>query len=397
MSVLLRGSGARVLLVEDNVADARLVRIGLTEAVGDAVHVDHAETLSDAITSLQTSRYDAILLDLGLPDAQGLEALARIKPFAPQVPIVVLTGMHDDERAAAALEQGAQDYLIKGRVDGELTARAIRYARSRQQILLELERTSKTQLQMKDRFLSTVSHELRSPLTAIHQFVTILLDGLAGPVAGDQREHLETILRNVNQLRRMIGDLLSIGRIQGGAFRLDLVEVDVTDLVRDVMTSFDLAVAEKGVRIVFETPADDGRVPAAPERIREVLTNLIDNAIKFSDERGTVTIRTYRDDTASLVVAVRDTGCGVSPEAQAHIFEGFYQGNDSPSRSRNGLGLGLFVVKELVEAHGGRVWFKSVPGGETEFLFTIPSVLNPPRDQLVDARASTKADARQGG
>jgi len=136
------------------------------------------------------------------------------------VPVVVLSGRDDEQLAVNAVHQGAQDFLVKGAFDSKQLARAMRYAIERQALLTSLDISRKQQLQFKDQFLSHVSHELRTPLSCIHQFVTILLDELAGPVPPEQREHLETVLRSVNQLRTMIGDLLEATRAESGKLQI---------------------------------------------------------------------------------------------------------------------------------------------------------------------------------
>ncbi len=141
-----------------------------------------------------------VLLDLNLPDSHGAETFRKIRQKAPNVPVVILSGQDDEALALKAVHMGVQDYLIKGDVTSKQLEKALRYAVERQGLLLALEVTRKQQIEFKNRFLSHVSHELRTPLTCIHQYVTLLLDGLAGPVAPDQTDHLKTVLRSVNQL-----------------------------------------------------------------------------------------------------------------------------------------------------------------------------------------------------
>src|SRR5882762_5202180 len=202
-----------VLLIEDNPGDADLVRLRLVEGEPQ-VRVDCVSRLSDALESLSRETPSLVLLDLNLPDSKGAETFRKVMEMAPNVPVVVLSGQDDEELAVKAVHQGVQDYLVKGAFDSKQLSRALRYAIERQGLLTSLDISRKQQLQFKDQFLSHVSHELRTPLTCIHQFVTILLDGLAGPVVPEQREHLETVLRSVNQLRSMIGDLLDASRTE---------------------------------------------------------------------------------------------------------------------------------------------------------------------------------------
>jgi len=168
-----------VLLIEDNPGDADLVRLRLVE--GDsAVDVNCVSRLADGLASLSKQPPSVVLLDLNLPDSRGAETFRKVLDHAPGVPVVILSGQDDEALAMKALHQGVQDYLVKGEITSSHLERAMRYAIERQALLRTLEMSRHQQLEFKNQFLSHVSHELRTPLTCIHQFVTILMDGLAG-------------------------------------------------------------------------------------------------------------------------------------------------------------------------------------------------------------------------
>jgi phosphoserine phosphatase RsbU/P len=188
---------AHVLLIEDNPGDADLVRLRLVESKSE-VHVNCVPRLSDALASLDAETPSLVLLDLNLPDSHGAETFRRIMQKAPNVPVVILSGQDDEALALKAVHMGVQDYLVKGDITSKQLERALRYAVERQALLRSLEITRKQQLEFKNQFLSHVSHELRTPLTCIHQYVTLLLDGLAGPIAPDQTDYLKTVLKSVN-------------------------------------------------------------------------------------------------------------------------------------------------------------------------------------------------------
>ena len=204
-----------VLLIEDNQGDADLVRLRLVESNSD-LEVSCADRLSTGLAALAVKPPAVVLLDLNLPDSRGADTFREVLHRAPSVPVVVLSGRDDEDLAITAIHQGAQDYLVKGQFDGRQLGRAMRYAVERQGLLTALDMSRKQQLQFKEQFLSQLSHELRTPLTCAHQFVTILLEELAGPLASEQRDHLETILRSVNQVRVMIGDRIEATRAESG-------------------------------------------------------------------------------------------------------------------------------------------------------------------------------------
>jgi signal transduction histidine kinase len=363
----------RVLLIEDNPGDADLVRLRLVESQPD-VKVDCVGRLSDALLSLDREIPSLVLLDLNLPDSRGAETVRRVREKAPNVPVVVLSGQDDESLALKAVHQGVQDYLLKWDLSGKRLERSMRYAVERQSLLRSIEMARKQQLEFKNQFLSHVSHELRTPLTCIHQYVTLLLDGLAGPVAPEQADHLKTILKSVNQLHAMIRDLLEATRAEGGKLRVEPRCIAIGKLIEQAVTM--MRPTAQGKQIGIEMAVDQ-RVPlvyADPDRILEVLINLIDNAIKFTPLEGSVTVKgtLHQTDPNTVYVSVSDTGRGISPEAKALIFERLYQDPNSIDSSRSGLGLGLFICRELIRLHQGSITVASELGQGSTFTFNLP-------------------------
>jgi sigma-B regulation protein RsbU (phosphoserine phosphatase) len=363
----------RVLLIEDNPGDADLVRLRLVEgkSLVEVTCVDH---LADGIASLGLHPPSVILLDLNLPDSHGAETFRTVLAHSPDVPVVILSGQDDEALALKAVHQGVQDYLIKGDITSKQLERAMRYAVERQALLRSLEITRKQQLEFKNQFLSHVSHELRTPLTCIHQYVTILLDGLAGPMAPEQTDHLKTVLKSVNQLHAMIRDLLEATRAESGKIRVEPRCISIGELVQQAVTMMRPIAGERQVGLEIGV---DHRIPlvhADPDRILEVLINLTDNAIKFTSPEGAVMVKAcmVEADEDAVYVSVTDTGRGISPDAKALIFERLYQDPELIDNNRTGLGLGLFICRELVKLHGGKIWVASEPGQGSTFTFTLP-------------------------
>ena len=362
-----------VLLVEDNPGDADLVRLRLVEGKSD-VHVNCVPRLSDALACLDVETPALVLLDLNLPDSHGAETFRRIMQKAPNVPVVILSGQDDDVLALKAVHQGVQDYLVKGDITSKQLERALRYAVERQGLLRALEVTRKQQLEFKNRFLSHVSHELRTPLTCIHQYVTLLLDGLAGPLAPDQTDHLRTVLKSVNQLHAMIRDLLEATRADGGKLRVEPRCIDIGELIQQALAMMRPTAAEKRVGLEAGLDPSIPLVYADPDRTLEVLINLIDNGIKFTPPDGSVIVKASRVETdpSSVYLSVCDTGRGIPQESLPLVFERLYQDPDAVDGNRSGLGLGLYIAKEIVTLHGGRMWVASQPGSGSTFSFTLP-------------------------
>lgn len=363
----------QVLLIEDNPGDADLVRLRLVEGK-TPVNVNCVNRLSDGLASLNRETPSVVLLDLNLPDSHGAETFRRVMEHSPNVPVVVLSGQDDEVLAMKAVHQGVQDYLVKGNISSKHLERAIRYAVERQGLLRALEITQKQQLEFKNQFLSHVSHELRTPLTCIHQYVTLLLDGIAGALAPEQSDHLKTVLKSVNQLHAMIRDLLEATRAEGGKMRVERRCVALNELVQQAVAMLRPAADEKKIRLEIALDQQLPLVHADPDRILEVLINLVDNAIKFTPAEGSVKVQAsmVEADTGSVYVSVNDTGRGIGPEAKALIFERLYQDPDSVDNNRSGLGLGLFICREIVRLHEGRIWVTSELAQGSTFTFTLP-------------------------
>ena len=370
----MKEKALQVLLVEDNAGDARLLREMFTKERPDSFELTHLLRMSEAVIHLAKGGVDIVLLDMGLPDGHGLETVRRAHAAAPDVPMIVLTGLDDEALAAEAMKVGAQDYLIKGQIENRALPRALRHAIERHRMQTETDLILTHQMQFKDEFLSHVSHELRSPLTAIYQFVTILLDKLAGDLNLEQHEYLEIVLRNVKQLQSMINDLLEVTRVQAGKLLIELQSTSVSDAITYTLDTLHGAAAAKGITL-YEDP--DSQVPpvcADPIRLRQILIILVDNAIKFTPANGVVKVLCHllKEDSKFLVLEVSDSGSGISPDMTERIFERLFQSSDAASAGRQGLGLGLYICKELVTRQGGRIWAKSTPGNGATFSVELP-------------------------
>lgn len=229
-------------------------------------------------------------------------------------------------------------------------------------------------LKMKGEFLSHVSHELRSPLAVVHQFTTILLDGLGGALTKNQKEYLDISLRNVNQLKYMIDDLLEASRADTAKLTVHRSAISVSTVVAQALTSQAVSAKQKSIKLINDSEKELPAVYADSARVLQVLTNLLDNAIKFSPPNTAVSVRTERfaEDDAFLLVSVADCGCGIDPEHADRVFDRLYQVKNAVSASRNGLGLGLYICKELITLQGGGIWVNTKRKAGTTFHFTLP-------------------------
>ncbi len=433
----------RVLLVEDNAGDARLVREHLADAPGaQGFTLEDCPSLAVAGAAFTRTPPDVVLLDLSLPDSFGLETLRRWQALAPTLPVIVLTGSDDEAMAVAAVREGAQDYLVKGRIDGNLLAQAIRYAIERkrgQEALrlinddlerrveertgelretnrrLETEIAEKTLAQQqaaeglareqqarreveaanrsKDEFLAILSHELRTPLNAILGWSEILRSGESD--RAEITEGMEVIERNARAQVRLVEDVLEISRIICGKIHLKWESVDLPAVIGAATASARPAAAAKNIELRLQIEAMPTAILGDADRIQQVIWNLLSNAIKFTPENGHVTIRTLRVGEQSAV-EITDDGIGIKADFLPFVFERFRQSDGSITRAHGGLGLGLSITRHLTEMHGGNVTVESEGEGRgAKFTVFLPVATpdHPAREESPAGPGRAPADA----
>jgi signal transduction histidine kinase len=226
---------------------------------------------------------------------------------------------------------------------------------------------------LKSMFLSHVSHELKTPLTSIKGFADNMLDGLTGELPGKQQDYLNRIRANTDRLSRMITNLLDLSRIESGTHRLDRIPLRLIDLVAEVVEQFRPMAGCKRMTLEIVCPDPTIQIWADPDKFVQVLINLVDNAVKYTPVGGKVTVTITRRDPEQVLITVTDTGEGIPAEAVAKLFEPFYQASRQPGTRAKGLGLGLSIVKTLVELHGGTISVTSEVGKGSEFFVLMPA------------------------
>jgi len=349
-----------ILLIEDNPGDARLLREMFNDRSAHNAEMTHVDCMGAAEKHLVEHAVDIILLDPGLPDAQGLGAIRRTHAAAPRVPLVVLTALDDESLAEQALQEGAQDYLIKGQIEARGVLRALRYAIERKR----LER-------LKDEFVSTVSHELRTPLTSISGSLGLLMGNAAGSLPKPMARLLAIAHTNSQRLVRLVDDILDIEKMQAGRMVFNFSRVEVRPLVAQAIAANRGFAEGYGVRVRLEDGPVRTDVRADPDRLLQVVTNLLSNAIKFSPAGHEVVVAIEKR-TDMVRLTVRDHGPGIPVDFKPLIFEKFAQADAGAARQKGGTGLGLSIVKQIVDRLSGEVGFGDAPGGGTIFHVELP-------------------------
>ena len=426
--------GAKVLIVDDEESVA-VTMAAILELDG------HAVTTSlrgrDALEVIEAELFDLVLTDLRLEDLDGMEVLAAARRRSPDTIGIVLTGYASLESAIAALRQGAYDYLLKPCDVEELRATVGRGLDRRrvgiqlQQRLHDLEEANGTirelnatlqqrvdrataelqervgeldaarretqahleQLQqldkLKSQFLSIASHELKTPITAMSGFVQIAVRrikrrlDMGRPAEPEWRreedtllEQLEVVQRQTGKLARLVDELLDVSRIESGRLELHMADVDVGELAAEVMRRHQVMSTKHQLRLRYD-PDLPAVVRADRDHLEQVLNNLIGNAMKYSPEGGPIEV-IVTPETQGVQLSVRDAGMGVPAAELERIFGLFYRSPDPQARDVGGMGLGLYITKEIVDRHGGRIWAESEVGRGSTFHVALPAVVPAP-------------------
>lgn len=297
----------------------------------------------------------------------------RVHELAEMRAKVELSGALRDTEVESNKKGGAAIYLslsvspitdVDGRIVGFLrVAKDVTEKKRYEQRLKELDK-------LKSDFVSNVSHELRTPLTAIKGSIDNMLDGLTGDLNEKQSRYLVRIKSNADRLARLINDLLDLSRIEAG-IKLKRTNVSLPAVAREVVETLGPVAAEKLISFEIEYAENNLTAWADPDRVAEVLTNLLGNAIKFTPTRGKVTVSLARNGDDWVKVSIADTGPGIPSEEASRIFDKFYQVSHPEQRKSMGTGLGLSIAKTLVELHGGKIWLESEAGRGSTFSFTL--------------------------
>ncbi len=362
-----------------------------------------AQSGEEAIGVLERQSVDCILLDLVMPAMSGTETCRRIKqaPEWRDIPLVMLTA-HDDRTAMIeGINAGADDYIaksadfdvLKARLRAQLRrkhfedeTRSIRdklvrreaeinYTRALEQANRELA-LAKEQAEQSNRFkssfLANMSHELRTPLNAIIGFAELLYDGHVRPEAPQHKEFLGDILSSGRHLLQLINDVLDLSKVEAGKLLFQPEPVALEPFVAEVIVAFRTAAADKHIRIDITVDTTLGQIEIDPARLKQILYNYVSNALKFTPPGGRIAVRAQPEADRAFRLEVEDSGIGIGAEEINRLFAEFEQLDAGAAKKHAGTGLGLALTKRLVEAQGGSVGVRSLPGSGSIFHAVLP-------------------------
>ena len=358
----------RILLIEDNPDHAALVKRRLIKAEHADIQVVWNETFAEGVASLESDAgYDAILLDLSLPDSTLAETLPAMLPLALQCPILVLTSLDEREVALKAVRQGAQDFLVKSHISGELLLRAIRHAidrkkteRQLRQYSEELERSNRDL----EQFASIISHDLNAPLRAISGFLQLLSSRYQDALDSDANEFIDAAVEGSKRMRSMIEALREYSRVATNSRSLRSTSLEAA--LEGAVANLSRSIEERKV-IIHRQPLP--MVIGDDAQLMQLFQNLIENAMKYCKQEVPELWIGAELKQGMYHISVRDNGIGMDAKHLERIFLIFQRLHTDEEYS--GRGIGLSVCKRIVERHDGSIWAESEVGVGTTFFFTL--------------------------
>jgi signal transduction histidine kinase len=367
----------RVLLVDPHVPSSVWLR-DVVFSPGRGFEITHAESLAEAMSWLSQREFDVALVELNLPDSGGLQTLRELRQAWPRIPIVILTRLADENVAAVAIQQGAQEYIIKDAVNFTILARAVRHARERKAAeiaLCDARAHAEAANLAKSEFLAQMSHEIRTPLTAVLGYADSIVEGALSNAETVEAAHI--IRRNASHLLEVINEILDISKIQAQKMHVERIPCSPAEIIADVVQASAPRARDKGLKFdVTWSSLVPTTIQSDPLKVKQILLNLTNNAIKFTS-KGEVALSVTIDEsvpaTPRLVLRVRDTGIGMTPEQVSSLFQPYVQATDWTTRKYGGTGLGLAISQSLTQLIEGKLQVKSVFGAGTEFCLTVPT------------------------
>lgn len=335
---------------------------------GEGYSTKTAENGDRGLTILKEDRPDLVLVDLKMPGKSGMEVLEELKSFDPNCVAIVITGFGTVESAVEAMKKGAYDFLSKPFTPDELRI-VVRRALERKRCIEEATRLRGEKEKMRKNFISMVSHELRSPLAAVQQNLMLLRDGSVLELPEKVQPILERMYTRIKGLISLISDWLDLSRIESGVMFTEVGPVDMAELVKETCELYKSLAEEKEVKLQFQFDSTCPSIEGNGETLNLMITNLIHNGIKYNKTGGEVTV-SLKPGEDRLKVIVKDTGVGIPEDKLPLIFEQFFRVRSS--QFVTGSGLGLSIVKQIVEAHGGSISVESELDKGSTFTVSLP-------------------------
>lgn len=358
----------RLLLVEDDEDDALLTTSIFNKIPRFSLKTDWVDTSRKALEKLhaQPDTYDGVFVDHRLQQEFGLDLIEKITVHYPFLPVILLTGSDDPVVDEEAARRGASDFLVKGEISPRLVERSLRYAMAHKQILRQLSDNEKE----RERVFATLAHDLKTPIRAEYNVLKMLGNQFFGPLTNEQEGIINELLKSNRFKHHLVDNLLNAYKATQSTLNLTPQETDLNALVHSLLSGdIHFFIEEKKLVIRFALAETLPLVVCDAFEVSRVIRNLIHNAILHSPYGASLTLVTHRSQD-DICFEVSDEGPGIPPAKAGQLFQAFQSHSDQYKHI--GTGLGLFLSKTIVEAHGGTIGFENTPPKGCRFFFTLP-------------------------
>lgn len=361
-----------ILLVDDDEDDYLIIRNLLAKIPESPFKVEWVSTPEQAKVVIGQSRHDIYLIDYRLGTENGLELLSGFDLVQRPEPFIILTGAGDERVERKAMKMGVADYLVKGSLDSELLSRVLNYSLQRKFIeaqrvhqLMEINRS-------KDEFIALASHQLRTPATAVKQYVGMILEGYAGDITPEQQKFLQSAYESNERQIQVVNDILRVAKLDLKKITLKRVPTDMGALLDDMLRDMESLFASREQQLKFEKPAEAVMANVDGEYIRMAIGNIIDNASKYTPHGKTVCISVTSDETNKARIVIEDEGVGIAKKDLDKLFKKFSRIDNPLSVKVGGTGLGLYWSNEVIQLHNGSIDVLSEQDRGTTFDILLP-------------------------
>lgn len=375
-----------VLVIEDDAIYSQVLKLLISKVDEFESTVNQCNNTLELLDQYKLQDYDVLLVDYHLPAMTGVQLIKRLHEIYGDTcpPCIILTAESNAEIAAEALRASAYDFIPKQMVTVESLSRSIRNTVTKHELKLsilqhteELERVNRrltAKSREMDDFYQTVSHEVKTPLAAAREFVSILNDELVGPLNEQQAEILGLVITSCDQISSHFNDLFEVTRMDAKKITLNKASTTIDSVITRTIASCTTECKAKSISIDRHSDNAPSTFHVDGDRITQVLSNLLGNAIKFSPQNSTISLTVKLTDTDTIRFSVADQGCGISQHDCHHIFNRLYQVEDNHNTdSGAGLGLGLNIAKNLVKLHQGKIWVESELNRGSTFHVELPA------------------------
>lgn len=374
----------KMLLIDDEESTYHIVKHYCKFNTEYTIDIQWYDDIPYDASIINDDNFDLLLLDYRIHQHSGIQLLKQLNLNSDHewaslsIPVIMLSNTEDIQIASQAIHYGVAEFILKGNLSSKLLNKTINNVFYKHHLKKQLEETNKkldhTIKKLKNQneeisnFYQLISHELRTPLTSTIEFINILLDGIEGNLTKAQEDYLMICKRNCRQINLYIGDLLEIGRISTGRYKLHKTFVSINRVVSDAVSASNVIANKKKIKLTFHGLEHDVKFEVDEKRIFQALLILINNAIKFSPQNKDIIIKIEDNiPTKQIHISVIDQGCGIAQEHLDKIFDRLFQENVLDLGPSAGLGLGLYICKEIVRLHNGEISVDSELGKGSKF------------------------------